>query len=245
MNEKAIAPYGRYPTQVDQCIDVLNYLMGEKGFIQSQIILAGDSAGAGICVSALFQILTPSPSLATPLSVLQTTPFAGLLLVSPWTSFATTSPSYSENATRDILSPLTIRRFRDTYLTGTALLPQYSFSAMDFASMSGDEFTQTADPSIPGLQDGAGAVYSLAARHLQPWKRFHLIVSNILITRGKLECFRDDIAAFEDTIAHSTSSIRVESYLDDSYHASIISDFAFGIPPGNLANFILDWLVDK
>jgi hypothetical protein len=68
-----------------------------------------------------------------------------------------------------------------------------------------------------------------------------------MITAGEQECFRDDILTFSNQLIASRpagSTLEVDVVVDDSFHAVLISDFAFGAPPGDLAAKLSGWLVD-
>ena len=74
------------------------------------------------------------------------------------------------------------------------------------------------------------------------------MASRVMITAGVLECFRDDILAFEATLRTVTKrdgsgpALEVGSFLDHAVHATLVSDFAFGVEPGEQMERVITWL---
>ncbi|RLN48738.1 hypothetical protein BBJ28_00001477 [Nothophytophthora sp. Chile5] len=56
------APEHCYPTQPEDAVASYKYLLGHEGLAPSQIILAGDSAGGGLVMSALLRIRDAKPA---------------------------------------------------------------------------------------------------------------------------------------------------------------------------------------
>jgi len=185
-------------------------------------------------------------------------PLAGALLLSPWTSFATTAASYRENGTRDALTPSVVRRFRGAFLGGTDALPATrEADAWRYAAARGGREEEAdpvlVEPVVPWGGRGRGGArggYWLHATEApgEWWAGLEDVVSQVMITAGARECFRDDILAFEATLRAlktrdgSGPAIKVGAFLDDAVHAAVVSDFAVGIEPGEQMEEIMTWL---
>ncbi|KIM28238.1 hypothetical protein M408DRAFT_16400 [Serendipita vermifera MAFF 305830] len=260
--EYTIAPYAEYPTQIRQCISILHRLSSRYGVDPSNLVLVGDSCGGSLCLSLLSQLLHPSPKLPQlPYTKGSSEPFAGVLLMSPWTSLATSAPSYTSNAGSDTLPPNVIRRFRDTYLPKSPDLSPTSTSGaykrvdpMQVASLSGRYYDAVPDPPIKGLTDGAGATRHMDSfdagnnKNDEWWKEIGSVAKRIMITTGEYECFRDDIVTFSNDLKHANDTSHgkaseIELLRDESFHAVLVSDFAFGIPPCTLAAKLSGWFL--
>ena len=192
--------------------------------------------------------------------------------MSPWTSFATTSESYKSNSGSDTLPPNVIRRFRDTYMPQSALESTLGTGAhkrlepMEVATVTGPYYKAVPDPVIKDLERGAGATRPLGSFAMNVgndgddgwWSEIGSVTKNVMITAGEDECFRDDILAFARRLQKAAGTQRavnngdpmergaavdIQVVLDDSFHAVLVSDFAFGIPPGVLAARLSGWLV--
>ncbi|KAK5044475.1 hypothetical protein LTR84_010756 [Exophiala bonariae] len=88
----------KYPTQLMQATEALRFLLS-KGFRSSNIVVGGDSAGGNMTLG-LASVLMHSCTGVTPLQIQE--PLAGLLLISPWVSFESSSSSYRRNKEYDI-----------------------------------------------------------------------------------------------------------------------------------------------
>ena len=255
----ALAPYSRQPVQLEQVVQSLVYLLGHYRIPPSSLVIAGDSAGGALCISTLSHLLHPHPSISVSPPRLAA-PLAGVLLLSPWTSFATTSASYRENSTHDALTPGITRRFRGAYLSGTDALPTTSEAdAWRHASASAGRDSPApssteADPVLlePSVTWAgvARAGYWLQATEAPPdwWAGIEDVASRVMITAGLLECFRDDILALEATLRAlkkrdgTGPALAVSSFLDHAVHAAPVNDFAFGVEPGEQMEEIITWL---
>jgi acetyl esterase/lipase len=174
-----------------------------------------------------------------------------MLLISPWASFCTTSPSYTINADLDTLPPNIIQRFRDAYIARTPLLPTAQSPPLKVASVNGRAYQSIQDPPIVGLDRGVGLVRPIGSFKPQAgrddwWDGLGAVVTRILITSGDKECFRDDIVTLVNTMktASQDESVTLEFIMDDSFHAVLVSDFAFGAPLSTFAAKLSGWLVD-
>lgn len=80
----ALAPQSLFPAQLRELTATVQHLVSH-GTSPSDIILGGDSAGGAVVLQFLSHILRPFPGIPQ-LSL--SGPFAGVILVSPWVSFA-------------------------------------------------------------------------------------------------------------------------------------------------------------
>ncbi|KZV75119.1 alpha/beta-hydrolase [Peniophora sp. CONT] len=100
--EYSLTPGAPFPTQLRQATAALNYLLSQ-GVSPSNIVLGGDSAGANLILQLVSHILHPLSDLPTPPQLL--TPLAGIVLISPWTSYNDHYRSFKANALEDVLPP--------------------------------------------------------------------------------------------------------------------------------------------
>ena len=93
-------PNNPFPAQLGQANVALKHILN-KGISPSNIILGGDSGGGNLIIQLAAHILRPLASISAPPTLTQ--PFAGALLVSPWTIYNVDSPSYVRNNKKDVL----------------------------------------------------------------------------------------------------------------------------------------------
>ncbi|KAF8994010.1 Alpha/Beta hydrolase protein [Cyathus striatus] len=101
-----------FPTQLLQLVQAVEHLV-QTGIQPSELFLSGDSAGANLVLQFISHVLHPLPSL--PQSTL-TEPLAGMILLSPWISFTSSTPSHRSNAHFDICSTGTLSKWGSAYL---------------------------------------------------------------------------------------------------------------------------------
>ena len=89
--------------------------MAGVGRKPSNIILAGDSAGAPLALDIIAHAKHPHPLIA-PLNIKE--PFRGLLLISPWSLFQTSDSSWKNNVHKDMCAPATLKSWSEVYLGG-------------------------------------------------------------------------------------------------------------------------------
>lgn len=100
--ETGLTPTARYPTQLTQAVESLRHLLAQ-GYDPANIIFSGDSAGGCLVISLISHILHPHPSIL-PLKLPETSPkLAGLVPISPWTTFSKDYPSFTESYNKDII----------------------------------------------------------------------------------------------------------------------------------------------
>lgn len=94
-----LTPHATYPTQFQQAVEALAYVIEDLGREPQDVVLTGDSAGANLCVAILSHLSHPSPDVPR----LETkSKLRGMVLLSPWLSFDTSWPSMTYNAWKDI-----------------------------------------------------------------------------------------------------------------------------------------------
>jgi acetyl esterase/lipase len=100
--EYTLAPELKYPGQLVQAADALDYIL--RTHDSSQIILGGDSAGGHLVLSLLAHIKKPNPH-AKPLPGLRAAGqrLRGAYLISPWVAMKYDSSSFQTNASRDYI----------------------------------------------------------------------------------------------------------------------------------------------
>lgn len=84
-----LAPEHRYPAPLEDALAVLGWLR-EQGFRAANVALAGDSAGAGLALSALLALQTQEQPLP-----------AAAFLMSAWTDLTASGASYETRAAAD------------------------------------------------------------------------------------------------------------------------------------------------
>lgn len=84
-----LAPENRFPAAVDDALSAYKYLLS-NGFSPDRIVLAGESAGGGLCYSLCIRL--KSEGIEMP---------AGIVAISPWTDLTQSSDSYEQNKDND------------------------------------------------------------------------------------------------------------------------------------------------
>jgi len=113
----SLTPHASYPTQLNQAIEALRYVLEDLGREPQDIILAGDSAGGNLCLAILSHLMHPAEGLPK-LEV--RSPLKRMILISPWLSFKTSWGSMTRNVHKDIDSIETLRQWAIDYLGGRA-----------------------------------------------------------------------------------------------------------------------------
>lgn len=90
-----------------------------SGISPGDIIIAGDSAGAHIALCLVSHLLHPHPDVDPPPDL--TLPLAGLLLISPRVTNATTAASFTRNTNRDTLTRETFAEWIANFRANSAI----------------------------------------------------------------------------------------------------------------------------
>ncbi|PCG94922.1 Alpha/beta hydrolase fold-3 [Penicillium occitanis (nom. inval.)] len=94
-----LMPHATYPTQFCEAVETLNYILHDLRRDPSEVILAGDSAGANLCLAILSHMTHPATG--APRLIVQE-PLKAIALISPWVSFDHNWPSVRRNEHKDI-----------------------------------------------------------------------------------------------------------------------------------------------
>ena len=84
-----LAPEAVYPAALDDAVEAYRHLLS-SGFLPGQIVLAGESAGGGLCYCLLLklrELMLPFP--------------AGIVAISPWTDLTQSSETFTTNEAAD------------------------------------------------------------------------------------------------------------------------------------------------
>ena len=107
MPDYRLAPEDPFPAALEDA-QLAYDLLQKSGYTSREIVLGGDSAGGGLALALLGQLLAQGDDLP-----------AGVFAFSPLTDMSFSSPSMEENARRDVFLPVTRSRdCADYYLAG-------------------------------------------------------------------------------------------------------------------------------
>ena len=101
-----LAPRDKYPSQISQCVEMLQYTLQTVHKNPSNIILAGDSAGGTLVMSVISHILHPHPNISP---VVLTAPLKAAAVFSPWINLRMDGGSVLKNQMQD---PVTVEVLR-------------------------------------------------------------------------------------------------------------------------------------
>jgi acetyl esterase/lipase len=110
-----LTPHAAYPTQFQEAVEALRYIVKDLGRSPSQILLAGDSAGANLCLAVLSHLTHPSDDVP---ELIIKEPIRGVILMSPWVSFHHNWPSVEASEHRDIDAREVMTEWSRAYLNG-------------------------------------------------------------------------------------------------------------------------------
>lgn len=111
-----LTPLITFPTQFQEAVNAVRYVLETGGYEPSQIILGGDSAGGNLAAAVVLHCMQPSHHVAPLTAVSPTSRFKGLLLLSPWVSFDTTFPSFTKSPGKDYIQAETEKGWSDCYV---------------------------------------------------------------------------------------------------------------------------------
>jgi acetyl esterase/lipase len=101
MKNVGLVPKAEYPVPLKQTIATVKHLI-DAGYHPEDIHLVGDSAGAALILQVLSHMLHPIQGI-TELTL--SSKLGGVILISPWVTLDTNSPSFTSNSTTDIFPP--------------------------------------------------------------------------------------------------------------------------------------------
>lgn len=84
-----VAPDHPFPAALEDAFEAYSWLL-EQGYKEEDIVLAGDSAGGGLCMALCHYLKQKGMNLP-----------AGIIAMSPWTDLTASGPSYVEKADED------------------------------------------------------------------------------------------------------------------------------------------------
>jgi len=212
--EYTTAPQAPYPIQFRQASAALHHLLA-SGIPASNIVLSGDSAGAHIMLCLVSHLLRPHPSVPPPPAL--SAPLAGLFLISPRVTNATTAPSFAENSHRDILNKETLSRWLGTFRFNSTIATE------DGLRLDG-YFTEPANAP----EDW--------------WIGLHNVVNRVFVSAGDHECFRDPIIKFSQNWK-KCEGVDLTCFVEkQGIHDSPLMDISAGRPPTDLVLAAGHWL---
>jgi acetyl esterase/lipase len=88
-----------------------------------KILLGGDSAGANLTSALLLHMAKPHPHVD---KIALSSRLRGALLISPWVSFETESPAFTDNAESDYLTPQALNRASAAFIGPAGANDEYS-----------------------------------------------------------------------------------------------------------------------
>ena len=87
-----VAPEAKYPTQLNQALDVWDEITGKLGFKAENVVCGGDSAGGNLCLAMMLKLRDTGKAMP-----------CGAFCMSPWTDMMGTGDSYKDNYENDSL----------------------------------------------------------------------------------------------------------------------------------------------
>ena len=104
-----LAPEHPFPAAVDDALGVYRWLLEDRALDPRSLVVAGDSAGAGLTIALL--VVARDRGLPLP---------AGAIAISPWSDLSNAGATFETNAELDqVFSLAAAREAADTYLRGT------------------------------------------------------------------------------------------------------------------------------
>lgn len=117
MVDYPLTPLATFPSQFQEAVNAVRYVVETCNYQPSQIILGGDSAGGNLAASVILHCLRPSEHVPPLSVVVPKNKFKGLVLISPWVSFDITLASFTHNPNKDYVLAETEKRWSDSYLS--------------------------------------------------------------------------------------------------------------------------------
>jgi len=117
-----LAPENKFPASLEDCLRAYDYLM-EKGYEPSGVMLAGESAGGGLCYSLCQKLRDAGKELP-----------CGIIAISPWTDLTASGESYQKNEKND---PSMSKKLLDFYADSYTIDRRDPLVSPLFAELSG------------------------------------------------------------------------------------------------------------
>ncbi|KAH8777746.1 Alpha/Beta hydrolase protein [Diaporthe sp. PMI_573] len=168
-------PAASYPTQLFQAAEALSVILDGGRVSPADVVFGGDSCGGHMAAGLLAHLVHPLPG-ARKIELPEGQRFAGAFFVSPWLSSADDGPAFRENAYLDMVSPEVVRQ--STALTNSGLGGARSYEAV-----------QALGWAMPG--DVGDSTW---------WDGVDEVVGDVLVTVGRREVLREEIASFAKRI---------------------------------------------
>ncbi|KAK5051583.1 hypothetical protein LTR84_003235 [Exophiala bonariae] len=111
-----LTPLTTFPTQFQEAVNAVRYVLETCGFEPSQIIIGGDSAGGNLAAAVVLHCVQPSDLVAPLAAVSSASRFRGLVLLSPWVSFDVTLQSFTKPPGKDYIQAASEKAWSDSYL---------------------------------------------------------------------------------------------------------------------------------
>lgn len=100
-----LAPESPFPSQIDEAVKVYRHIIG-MGYSSDSILLAGESAGGGLCYALSLKLKEEGIPLP-----------AGIVAMSPWCDLTLSGNSFEKNKDKDpSLSKSTLKYYADCYI---------------------------------------------------------------------------------------------------------------------------------
>lgn len=121
-----LAPEEVFPSQLDECVKVYRHIIN-IGYTPDRILLAGESAGGGLCYALCRRLL----DIGEPLP-------AGVLALSPWCDLTHSGESFETNKDKDpSLAKRTLEYYADCYVKGDEELKKDPLVSPAFSDVTG------------------------------------------------------------------------------------------------------------
>ena len=121
-----LAPEAVFPTQLDECVKVYRHILN-IGYTPDKILIAGESAGGGLCFALCRKLLDAGEPLP-----------AGVLALSPWCDLTHSGESMELNKDKDpSLAKKALEYYADCYLNKSDELKRNPLVSPVFSDVSG------------------------------------------------------------------------------------------------------------
>ncbi len=111
-----LTPHASYPTQLQQCVEALRYIVVQTGRSPSNVFIGGDSAGGNLALAVLLHLTHPQPAIE-PLEISR--PLAGIFVIAPWGCLRFDGwSSEKENRYKDLFLKQAGDKWAKAYLNG-------------------------------------------------------------------------------------------------------------------------------